>query len=109
MITVEEVKEITKTSYSDSLVQKMIDRSIDFLKAYTNNQKIYTEDDSGVLNDPLELDDVLLYLVISKINKLNRSGLDSEGMGEISKTYSKEELTPEMKIVLGKYVRAVWL
>jgi hypothetical protein len=102
VITPEEIKEIYNTNLSDNVLQKFINRSIEFLRGYTNNSKIYDQVDN------LELDDVLLYLIIQRLNVLKKAGIEQEKMGEVWIT-PNFELPGDIKVVLGKYRRAKFL
>ncbi|MGF9893316.1 hypothetical protein ABEX78_32300 [Priestia megaterium] len=81
MITIEDVKFETRSeNYTDEQIQRIIERTKSFLIGYTNNPLLFEQDTLGVL------DDVLLYVVASRMNE-NLKGLQgvaSESVGGAS-------------------------
>ncbi|MGF2618494.1 phage head-tail connector protein [Rossellomorea vietnamensis] len=98
MITVEDVKEYLPQE-QDALIQKTIDRVKKHLEGYTNNPELFAV-------ETVELDDVVLYLVLKRLNPDTKhsQGKTTESIGKVSFTFEKD-LPQEIKFLLLKYQR----
>jgi hypothetical protein len=98
MVTVEDILDYIPEE-NPILIEKTIKRVEGFLISYTGNKELFR-------NDEIELEDVVLYLVLARLNPdtKNSQGKTSEGIGNISFSFT-DDLPIEVKWVLSNYMK----
>lgn len=98
MITVEDVQDFLPEE-NPTLIEKTIKRVQGYLVSYTNNKDLFLEDD-------IALEDIVLMLVLRRLNPDTKhsAGKKGESFGDISFTFA-EDLPEEVKFALLPYQR----
>jgi hypothetical protein len=101
MVTAEDIKyELSDNTIENVIIEKQITRSKNFIKGYCNNLTMFDEE-----NDLL--DEVIIYLVVSKLNKdtKGKQGLNNESVGGVSFGFAVD-IPSHLKMNLNKFRRA---